>query len=317
MSSVLRRSPASDLPVIHAKGSMFDSALKELLAIAPSLLDMFSLFPAAMRPSILRILFLLHASSIFALASNSVVNLSHYDPMRPDFVAMKSEGILGVIHEATYPRFEIDSKYLERQREATRAGLLWGAYHYANGTDPVRQADYFLSVVSNTWAHTDSLSRPSGILLVLDFEKNGHYPGGTMRLDQAIAFVNRIRERTGKYPGIYSGEYHLSQTVRSPKVSAADKSVLAKCWLWLANYSSQPRATSPWDFWHLWQYCGDGRCKLPRATYPKSVANVIKAERNIFNGSRTALEVFWQQHAWKPGGEKPHRESGQVVTADL
>src|SRR5207253_5906433 len=109
--------------------------------------------------SIWRLLFLLHASSIFALASNSVVNLSHYDMVRPDFVAMKSEGILGVIHEATFPRFERDAKYFERQQAATRAGLLWGAYHYANGTDPIRQADHFLSVVSSAWAQADPAAR--------------------------------------------------------------------------------------------------------------------------------------------------------------
>src|SRR2546430_6438712 len=84
-----------------------------------------------------------------AFAANSVLNLSHYDLMRPDFVRMKSEGIVGVIHEATYPRFERDPFYPVRQQAAGRAGLFWGAYHYANGTDPVRQADHFLSVVSN------------------------------------------------------------------------------------------------------------------------------------------------------------------------
>ncbi len=255
-----------------------------------------------MRLSILRSAALFFSVPVCAFAANSVVNLSHYDMMRPDFAAMKSEGILGVIHEATYPRLERDAKYFERQQAATRAGLLWGAYHYANGTDPIRQADHFLSVVSNAWAQTDPAARSNGVLLVLDFEKNGHYPGGTMRVDQAIAFVQRIHERTGKYPGIYSGEYNMRQTL---------------CWLWLANYSSQPRATSPWDFWHLWQYCGDGRCKLPRSAYPKSVANILKAERNIFNGSRTALQTFWQERAWTPGGEKPRREPERTLTAEL
>src|SRR5207247_1168002 len=83
---------------------------------------------------------------------------------------------------------------------------------------------------------------------VLDFEKNGHYPGGTMRADQAVAFVERIRERTGKYPGLYSGEYHLRQVLNSPKVSPAYKRVLSNCWLWIANYHYEPRATAPWSF---------------------------------------------------------------------
>src|SRR6266702_6907093 len=178
-----------------------------------------------MRLSMLRSAALFFSLPACAFAAHSGVNLSHYDMMRPDFAAMKSEGILGVIHEATYPRLECDAKYFERQQAATRAGLLWGAYHYGNASDPIRQADHFLSVVSNAWTQADPLSRPSRMLPVLDFEKNGHYPGGTMRVDQAVAFVERIRERTGKYPGIYSGEYYMHQVLNSPKVSPAYKRV--------------------------------------------------------------------------------------------
>jgi lysozyme len=266
-----------------------------------------------MKSIVTRTLLLLLALPVSALATNAVVNLSHYDTMRVDFPGMKSEGIIGVIHEASYPPFTRDAYYTLRQRAAARAGLLWGAYHYGNGTNPVRQADHFLRVVSGAWAQADRTSRPEGILLVLDFEKNGHYPGGTMRVDQAIAFVERIRERTGKYPGIYSSEYHLEKTLSSSKVSPTYKGVLGNCWLWLANYGARPQATAPWSYWHLWQYTGDGRCRLPGSGYPKSVANILKAERNIFYGSRTALEAFWQERAWHPGGEKPFDEPTRTV----
>src|SRR5438874_1460177 len=87
---------------------------------------------AMMKLSILRVFFLLHALSVFAFGSNSVVNLSHYDLMQPDFVGIKSEGIIAVIHEATYPRFERDARYRERQVAAMQAGLLWGAYHFGD-----------------------------------------------------------------------------------------------------------------------------------------------------------------------------------------
>ena len=251
-----------------------------------------------------------------AFATNAVVNLSHYDLLRPDFARMKTEGIVGVIHEATYPRFERDAFYSVRQDAAARTGLLWGAYHYGNATDPIRQADYFLTIVSSAWANADSASRPNGILLVLDFEKNGHYSGGTMRVDQAVAFVQRIHERTGKYPGIYSGEYYLHRALNSSRVSATQKRILANCWLWIANYGAEPRPAAPWSRWHLWQYCGDGRCRLPRSTHPISVANVRKAERNIFSGSRAALETFWNERAWQPGGENPVREQKPTLTAE-
>lgn len=247
--------------------------------------------------------------------TNAVVNMSHYDLVRADFARMKSEGIVGVIHEASYPSYVRDGYYGARQQAATRAGLLWGAYHYANSSDPVRQADHFLHVVSSAWSQAGSPS--SGVLLVLDFEKNNHYPGGSMRIDQAVAFAERIRERTGKYPGIYSGEYHIRQALSSSRVSDAQKRVLANCWLWLANYGAQPRTISPWNHWHLWQYTGDGKCRLPRAGFPKSVANISRAERNIFDGTRSDLTSFWQDRAWLPsGGQTPARAPQQPFTAE-
>jgi lysozyme len=235
-----------------------------------------------------------------AFAGNSVVNLSHYDLMRPDFAGMRREGIIGVIHEASYPRYVQDAKYAERQQAAAAAGLLWGAYHFADATNPVRQADHFLDVVASSWRRAGSANRPEQVLLVLDFEKNGHYPGGTMRVDQAIAFVERVRERTGKYPGFYGGEYRLRQLLNNSKTTEAQRNVLSRCWLWIANYHYRPGPIQPFGQWNLWQYTGDGVCDLPRSSYPKSVANIRNAERNYFPGSASSLGAFWRQHGWRP-----------------
>jgi lysozyme len=247
-----------------------------------------------------RIFILLQAAQAFALAGNSVLNLSHYDLLRPDFVRMKEEGILGVIHEATYPRWERDAFYSSRAAAAANAGLLWGAYHYADGTDPVRQADYFLSTVLASAPQVQPPLKPTPVLLVLDFEKNGHYRGGTMRVDQAVSFVERIKERTGVYPGIYSGEYRIRSVLNSSKISSSQKRILSNCWLWIANYHYEPHYYSPWNRWSLWQYTGDGRCSLPRAFFPTRVANVARAERNIFNGDASQLTAFWTEHGWQP-----------------
>src|SRR5712691_852742 len=239
-------------------------------------------------------------------ASNSVVNMSHYDLVRADFVAMKSEGVVGLIHEATFPRLQRDWRYFERQAAASQAGLLWGAYHFGDGTNPISQADHFIAVVSSSHplinpAPNVEKTRP-GVLLVLDFEKNGHYPGGTMSVPQAVAFVQRIKERTGKYPGLYCSEYRLRQMLYGPGATAAHRQVLTNCWLWVANYHAEPRTVSPWGHWHLWQYTGDGKCGLrPRGSFPISVANMRKAERNIFQGNNAALQLFWKERAWYPG----------------
>src|SRR4051812_27514710 len=234
-----------------------------------------------------------------AFGGNSVVNLSHYDLMRVDFEGMKREGIVGVIHEATYPPSVRDSYYAARQTAATRAGLLWGAYHFANATDPVRQAEFFLNTVASSWRGPSI--QPSGVLLVLDFEKNGHYPGGSMRGDQAARFAERIKQRTGKYPGLYGSEYRLRSMLNASSVSRADKATLANCWLWIANYHHQPVVPSPWSNWRLWQYTGDGKCDLrPRSAYPIRIANIPRAERNLFRGSDESLAAWWQEHAWVP-----------------
>ena len=97
-----------------------------------------------------------------ALGANSVVNMSHYDLMRPDFAGMAREGVVGVIHEATFPRLERDARYSERQRAALEAGLLWGAYHFGDATNPIRQADHFLNAVERRGATGQAIRRNGG-----------------------------------------------------------------------------------------------------------------------------------------------------------
>lgn len=69
-----------------------------------------------MKSSAVRTLLVFLLLPACAFAANSVVNMSHYDLMRPDFVALANEGIVGVIHEATFPRLERDARYYQRQR---------------------------------------------------------------------------------------------------------------------------------------------------------------------------------------------------------
>lgn len=239
------------------------------------------------------------ALCVSAYAGNSVVNLSHYDEMNPHFAKMADEGVVGTIHEATYPIAKIDDKYARRQSDALRAGLLWGAYHFGDATDPIRQAEHFLDIVGSRWQQSASGARSPGVLLALDFEVN-HYGGGTMRVDQAVKFVEHVRRRTGRYPGLYASESRIQEIINNPRVDSLSKQTLSRCWLWVANYHYQPRATAPWGNWSLWQYTGDGICDLPRALFPIGIANIRKAERNMFSGSASAARAFWKEHAWLP-----------------
>lgn len=252
-----------------------------------------------MKSRILCLIGLLPLLSPIAHATNAVVNLSHYDEMRVDFGLMVKQGIVGAIHEATYPKFVRDARYGTRQAEAARAGLLWGAYHFADATDPERQADHFVGVVGGHWRQ--AAQKPPGVLMVLDFELNNHYPGGTMTPVQAARFVERIRERTGRYPGVYGSEYRLKKLLAGNATSESVQRTLSKCWLWIANYHHTPASTAPWERWMMWQYTGDGICDLPRSRFPIGIGNIRKAERNLFNGSPGALRSFWSSNAWVPG----------------
>jgi lysozyme len=257
------------------------------------------------------VLILLAISSLGAHAANNVVSLSHYDEHPFDFSGLHRSGLEGVIHEATYPAFDYDSKYAYRQAEAMRAGVLWGAYHFANGSDGRKQADHFVNFVSSQWVSGHNPSDPQGVLLVLDAEQNSHYPGGNMRVEEAVRFIERVHERTGIYPGLYSNEYWIKRIFNDPTISSSSRETLRKSWLWIANYHNQPAATAPWPRWTLWQYTGDGVCGLPRSMYPTNLGGLRKIERTIFSGDRTALHQFWNEHSWLPEKEK------SVATAEL
>jgi hypothetical protein len=63
-----------------------------------------------------------------------------------------------------------------------------------------------------------------------------------MTVAQAVAFVERIRERTGKYPGLYCSEYRLRQMLYGPGVTAPQRQTLGNSWL-LTNQTFGARAS--------------------------------------------------------------------------
>jgi len=72
-----------------------------------------------------------------------VVDLSHWDPA-DDYDAVKRDGIVGVIYKATQGTSYTDGTYVDQQHPAKAAGLLWGAYHFAEATNVDQQVQNFL-----------------------------------------------------------------------------------------------------------------------------------------------------------------------------
>jgi len=179
-------------------------------------------------------------------------------------------GKRAVFHKATEGTGYADPMFVSNRGKALAAGLLFGAYHFGTGDDPIAQAEHFLGV-----------AKPDGrTLLVLDWEPNPQ--GAAMTLAQARAFVSHLQQRTGVWPELYSGS-----TARAALGDAADP-ILGSCWLWLAEYGSAPVAPAAWAGWTLWQYT-DGTHGLE----PHGVTGVGNCDCDRFAGDAAALAAFW------------------------
>lgn len=200
---------------------------------------------------------------------NAVIDLSHHNgPV--DFRAASGDGILGAIHKASQGTGRIDPAYASNRAAATEVGVMWGAYHFGATDDGRGEARHFLDA-----------SRPDdSTLLVLDFERNPH--GRSMTLRAARAFVTEVRTVTGRWPGLYCGDYLRELLGTEPDT------VLGACWLWAARYGDEPMVPRTWARWTMWQYT-DGRSGPP----PHSVAGIGRCDRDIFNGDEAQLRRLW------------------------
>jgi lysozyme len=204
---------------------------------------------------------------------NAVIDLSHYNTVT-SFQQVGMAGIIGVIHKATEGMNFVDAKYDEHRAAALSAGLLWGAYHFGVRGNVPGQVDHFLNIVNP--GPTD--------LLVLDFEPNPRE--GTMTLAEAEAFVTMVNQRTGRFPGLYSGQSFL----KSQLGNRAD-TVLKNCFLWIAIYSSElPQVPPAFETFTLWQYT-DGNA----GSQPHQAPGVGRCDRDKFNGDEAGLRRLWGQ----------------------
>lgn len=204
---------------------------------------------------------------------NAVIDLSHYN-MVTSFQQAGMSGILGVIHKATEGVSFVDAKYDEHRAAALSAGLFWGAYHFGVRGNVQGQVDQFLNIVNP--GPTD--------LLVLDFEPNPRE--GTMTLAEAEAFVTMVNQRTGRFPGLYSGQSFLKS-----QLGNRTDTILKNCFLWIAIYSSElPQIPPAFETFTLWQYT-DGNA----GPQPHQVPGVGRCDRDKFNGDEAGLRRLWGQ----------------------
>lgn len=242
------------------------------------------------------------------------------DPLKPlvldpyrgnklDFAQLATEKrVLGIIHKASEcllnqrqdkcDRLRTDLRYDERKRTGKPLGYLWGSYHLGrSGLDPVEQADYYLE-------H----ARPADDeVMALDIE--GTDPRKDMSLPDAVKFINRIKEKTGRYPLLYT----VARVVARIDKDFGPESVFTKTPIWYARYCDDISCYFPnrlWSSYVLWQFaseincptkpdhstkkCTPERCPLNKCPLSKPIAGTdYQMDVNVFNGTFDELKSKW------------------------
>lgn len=198
-----------------------------------------------------------------------VIDISTYNDVK-DFAAAKAAGIVGVIHKASEGRTFVDRTYARHREMAKEAGLLWGAYHFANDGDVIQQVNNFI----------DSAKPEVTTLMALDYEPNGNH---TMSLKQARQFMEMAELKLGRKLVLYSGNL-----IKEQLGSVADM-FWAKRRLWLAQYSNNWKCQISWDKPWLWQY-SDGE----NGPGPHTVPGISGAvDCNSYDGTVEQLAKEW------------------------
>jgi len=219
-----------------------------------------------------------------------VLDLSHHNVIE-DWGKVYASGIRGVIHKATQGGSFVDGDYAKRKADAKAAGLLFGAYHFADASDVTIQVEHFLKVVG---------TEPD-TLLALDFEPNGK---NTMSLEQARQFLQMVYDKTGQRPILYSGNL-LKEGLKKK----ADP-FFSSHRLWLAQYGPKAKLPNGFKSYWLWQYSGDG------VNGPGIIPGIKTkgVDCNVFGGTDLAAE--WVHVPAKPA-PTPVPDRANATVADL
>jgi GH25 family lysozyme M1 (1,4-beta-N-acetylmuramidase) len=209
-----------------------------LLALAPVLLVTASLVPQAEAAST--------ASRPAPLTGPDVSKYQHANGKAINWVAVKRSGQDFAFIKATGGSNRVDPWFEREWAAAGKAGMIRGAYHYADPAhSAVEQADRIVSVVGSTREAND-------LGIVLDLESTGGL-GPASLARWAHTFLSRVERRTGRVPILYTGPHFWHTRMHDNRSFGAYP-------LWIAHYTSTRPAPLPgWNRWTFWQHTNTAR----------------------------------------------------------
>jgi len=206
-----------------------------------------------------------------------------------DWVKVRRSGKVFAFIKATGGSNRIDPWFRREWAAAKRAGMIVGAYHYA---DPTRSADaqaaLIVSVVGNT-------REANNLGIVLDLE---HSSGrsATHLGRWAHAFLRGVEKRTGRVPIFYTYPSFYKSAMKSNRSLGAYP-------LWLARYSKGAPGPLPgWKRWTFWQSSASGRVPgIVGAVDLDSACCSMNTLRALADGRSDRITKTWKRYGGASG----------------
>jgi GH25 family lysozyme M1 (1,4-beta-N-acetylmuramidase) len=183
------------------------------------------------------------------------IDASHYQgAINWDLVV--ADGIVFGIIKATDGNAFIDPTFDTNWTGMRRAGVIRGAYHFFRPlTDPVEQAEHYLSIVGDLLHYTDL----PPVLDVEAYPSEVYQQWHTLPLEERKRRVRKwlvtVRGYVGRWPMIYTNQGTWQLTL-------GDTDDFINYPLWVANYGTdQPRVpANNWGGkgWRFWQHTNQG-----------------------------------------------------------
>ena len=166
-----------------------------------------------------------------------------------------------------------DSDFTYNWREAKKAGLLRGAYHFFDYRfSASQQANFFTGLLSSDWGELPP---------VIDLERMPGWsiPVAATLLASVKVFVDEVERLANRKVIFYSNPDLILNYLRPVPAWLLDHP------LWIAHYGAQSPLIGEWKQWTFWQYTnqGDG---------PTYGAESKSIDLNHFNGTLKELRAF-------------------------
>lgn len=206
------------------------------------------------------------------------VDISHHQNGTLDLAGARKRGLRWLYHKATEGDSYTDPNYARRRSEAAKAGIPFGAYHFARAErgDALAEARRFIATAK---------PKPGDLRPALDLETTEGLTMAQVRT-WAKTFVDEVERLTGVKPVVYT-PFDLGTAVKG-------------CLIWRPRYNnSNTPPVLPWD---IWQY-SNGVFGVPRSV--QGIGNVdlnvmrdgLKVEAMLIPKAKPAPKPTVRVHA--------------------